>query len=274
MGTRIRINSGNSPSPGAYHGKGTRIQAGAPARLFGSISAAVRLRLRVRVARDPIVPFIAGQARAGLEMRNRRSILWTIGSIAAAIAIAPSYLRTYRVQGSSAAPSYLRGDLILVNKAAFDLRVPYADTVIAFLSQPQRGDVVMFQPAGRDYYVFKRVVGCPGDTLTMQEDRLTLDGAPLHYENAAGYEIRSFAQENRLGSVIAWEIGNGPRHMITFTPGASELGTFGPVTVPAEHYYLLGDNRDNSEDSRMYGPVPRQAIVGKISGSFGRRSRE
>ena len=178
--------------------------------------------------------------------------------------IAPSYVRVYRVNGSSDAPSFLVGDRILLFKSAYDIRLPYSNAVIRSYAQPKRGDVVMFRSPEEDYLVFKRVVGCPGDTILMRENRLEINGMTLTYERVdiSGYEFA--AGSNNLGTVIEEESGNGPTHLITHTPGKHSGTTLGPVYVGEEQYYVIGDNRDNSRDSRAYGAIPRDSILGKV----------
>lgn len=186
------------------------------------------------------------------------------------ILLFPAYARVYRVDGSSDAPSYLLDDLVILNRAAYDLRLPYTNVVIFSHSDPERGDVVMFRDAENGFVVFKRIVGCPGDYVAMAGNRLIINDTPLHYEKVDTTTYRAIDAANHLGSVVANEIGNGPEHSITFTPGGSPYGTFAPVRVPDGYYFLLGDNRDNSKDSRMYGPVAREAIIGRLTRPVGR----
>jgi len=200
---------------------------------------------------------------------KRKSRYWIPAAVLIALILTPSYVRLYRVHGSSDAPTYLVGDRIIVNKAAFDLRIPFTDIVLLSHSEPVHGDVVMFREPGREILVFKRVIGCPGDTLVMRDNRLTINGIGLEYAPFRGAWHPAFA-ENKVGTEIVNETGNGETYQITFTPGASGYGTFDPIEVPAGQYYLVGDNRDNSRDSRMYGPVPRQLIVGRVGRPFGR----
>jgi signal peptidase I len=178
--------------------------------------------------------------------------------------LVPSYVRAYRVAGSSDAPSYLVGDRILVNKAAYDIRLPYTGMVIVSHSAPDLGDVVLYRSPQDDRLVFKRVVGGPGDAVSMRENHLTINGTNLRYAAVDEATYRSVAARNQIGSAIETEAGNGPEHAITYTPGASPLASFAPVRLPDGHYYMIGDNRDHSEDSRSYGPVPRERILGKV----------
>jgi signal peptidase I len=152
-----------------------------------------------------------------------------------------------------------------VFKTAYDVRLPYTDKVIFSRSQPQPGDVVMYRTPGDAFLVFKRVVGCPGDTLVMRDNRLEVNGVSLHYEWVDGKEFQPIAKQNNLGTLIERESGHGPPHLVTHTPGASPDASFGPVHVAAGQYFVMGDNRDNSMDSRMYGSIPRRSIVGKVA---------
>jgi signal peptidase I len=136
--------------------------------------------------------------------------------------------------------------------------------VIVSHSAPDRGDVVLYRSPQDDRLVFKRVVGEPGDVVSMRDNHLTVNGTVLRYA-AVDEEIhRSVVATNHIGVAIETEAGNGPEHAITYTPGAGPLATFEPVRLPDRHYYMIGDNRDHSEDSRSYGPVPRERILGKV----------
>ncbi len=192
--------------------------------------------------------------------------------VIAAVAITPSYVRAFRVGGASEAPSYLMNDLILANKAAYDIRLPYTSIVIASHSRPKPGDMVLFRPPGADYEVFKRVVGCPGDTVAIQGHRLSINGRQLKYVARAVSFDDEILTDNSIGTIIEKEIGYGPDRLITYTPGHWSGGTIEAFVVPQGHYYLVGDNRGNSLDSRTYGPVARTAIVGKVSGVLHRPS--
>ncbi len=203
-------------------------------------------------------------------MMKKRLRHWILGGIILTALLIPSCVRIYRVYGSSDAPTYLIGDRILVNKVAFDIRIPYTNVVILSRSGPETGDVVMFREPGANIKVFKRVIGCPGDLIEMRDNQLSINGTLLQY--AVVNDKMSPRTGNNLGSMIMTESGNGQPHKISYTPGASQFGSFGPLKVPERHYYLIGDNRDNSKDSRMYGPVPRELIVGKVSRPYGRRN--
>lgn len=195
---------------------------------------------------------------------NKQRWLILIGLLAALLAVTPAYVGSYRVFGPSDAPSFRVGERIVVNKAAYDLRLPYTGVVLFSHSMPERGDVVMFRAPGQDYLVFKRVIGCPGDRVAMSDYHLQVNGNPLRYERVDATQFQSIAVRNQLGAVVEEETGNGPAHWISFTPGLGPQASFEPVVVPERQYFVLGDNRGNSEDSRNYGSVSRPTIHGRV----------
>lgn len=157
------------------------------------------------------------------------------------------------VPTGSMKPTILEGDRILVNKLAYDLRVPFTMWRLAAWSTPARGEiVVLFSPADGKRLV-KRVVGLPGDVVGMRDDRLFINGEAVRYAPL----------EPRDGRVLAHErLGEAP-HVVMITPGIPAMRSFGPVRVPDGSYFVLGDNRDESGDSRYFGFVPGPAIVGR-----------
>lgn len=197
--------------------------------------------------------------------RSGRRRLGAVLIVLLVLSLVPSYVRAYRVTGMSDAPSYLHGDLVLVNKAAYDIRLPYLDVVLLSHADPVRGEVVQYVPPDRDYPVFKRVIGTPGDVISMEGYRLTINGEPLEYEPAGWAREARVMEENRIGTRVERERGPGDPHLITYTPGVADQGSFGPVRVPEGHYFVVGDNRGHSRDSRMYGAIPRRSIIGRVS---------
>jgi signal peptidase I len=178
--------------------------------------------------------------------------------------IAPAFVRAYRVHGPSDAPGFLWGDLILVHHTAYGLGIPFTRVHLFDWADPRPGDVVLCDIPGPEHVGFKRVVGVPGDVVAMQDNRLTVNGTPLVYEVRDPGEFSEVAERNQLGQVVERERGLGPDHLITFSPGAGPLATFGPVQVPEDHFFLMGDNRDRSHDSRRFGSLHRDRIHGRV----------
>ncbi len=157
------------------------------------------------------------------------------------------------VPSGSMQPSILIGDRILVDKLAYDLRLPFSHVSLLQLGQPQRGDIVIFDSAAADERLVKRLIGLPGDRVAMRNNRLWLNGKWLSY------------QPLRQGDdgIVVSETIKGHAHPVHWAEQPSQLSNFGPVTVPEGSYLMLGDNRDNSADSRVIGFVPRSEIVGR-----------
>jgi signal peptidase I len=198
--------------------------------------------------------------------------LWSVAVFLVILAVTPSYLRAFRVGGPSDAPTYLVNDLVLVNKAAYDLRLPYTGIVLLSHSDPERGDVVLYRVPEEGNTVFKRVVGCPGDVIEMKDNHLIINDDPLRYEREDPEAYAGVAGSHGLGSIVEIEVGIGPRHTVSHAGDASPRGDLGPLVVPPGRYFVMGDNRDNSRDSRMYGPVRRDHIIGKLSRPYLRGS--
>jgi signal peptidase I len=160
-------------------------------------------------------------------------------------------------------PTILEGDLIYVNKVAYDLRVPLTLHRLASWSQPQRGEIVVCLSPEDGTRLVKRVVGKPGDTVQMIRNVLYLNGRPLSYsETGQGCPVHVRGGSTLTG-VLAWEDLDRTVHPVVSIPGLSAVRSFGPVVVPAGHYFVLGDNRDVSRDSRYFGLIPRASILGR-----------
>lgn len=155
-------------------------------------------------------------------------------------------------------PTIVEGDRIFVNKLAYGLRVPFTTWYVANWSQPKRGEIVVFPSPADGIRLVKRVVAHPGETLALVENQLYIDGHPATYvipdgNNAGG------------GRQLATERTEAGAHPILITPGVRSRRNFGPITVPAGHCFVMGDNRDTSADSRYFGFVPLDSVTGRSS---------
>jgi signal peptidase I len=166
------------------------------------------------------------------------------------------------IPSGSMRPTLLEGDVVLVNRVAYDLKLPLTDVVLLPLGEPQRGDVVTLSSPTDGTRLIKRVVGLPGDRIAMQDDVLVLNGQPLTYTDA-----HSRGEAVTAGFVVdavrATEQLDGHPHAVQLLPTLPARRSFAEVTVPAGHYFVLGDNRDNSHDSRFIGMVPREKLIGR-----------
>jgi len=159
------------------------------------------------------------------------------------------------VPTGSMKPTILIGDRILVNKMAYDIRFPFSHFSMIKMGDPERGDIIVFDSTVSDKRLVKRVIGMPGDVLALNNNHLTINGEPLSYEDISNDGVTSDKFEDLAGLV----------HIVRFNNAGSYLSNFDPVQVPEGHYLAMGDNRDNSADSRVIGFVPRGEIVGRSS---------
>jgi len=165
----------------------------------------------------------------------------------------------FRIPSSSMVPTLLVGDFIFVNKYVYGLRLPVINQKVWNIGEPSRGDVVVFRlPSDPSINYIKRLVGLPGDTVTYRNRRLYINGKLVPSEPAGRY-----AGKGQHGALLYHEKLGEVEHDILLMPGQRSLeGTF---VVPEGHYFMMGDNRDNSRDSRYagVGVVPDANLVGK-----------
>lgn len=157
------------------------------------------------------------------------------------------------VPTGSMKPTILEGDRILVEKMAYDLRLPFTHISLHKFADPQRGDIIVFDSEASDKRLVKRVVGVPNDTVELVDNILHINGQRLAYQDIRSSEHVADRLERLPGA----------EHIIRVHKEGSFLSSFRPVTVPAGYYLALGDNRDNSADSRVIGLIPRNEIVGR-----------
>ena len=169
------------------------------------------------------------------------------------------------VPTGSMKPTILEGDRVFVNKLAYDLKVPFTTRHLAEWSNPHRGEIVVFYSPHDGQRLVKRVVGLPGDTLELRHNTLILNGEPVGYRPLAEELLRDVSPSDRAVQVFAGEQLPGRPHAVAATPQVSARRDFGPIVVPEERYFMMGDNRDNSFDSRYFGTVERKSILGQAT---------
>jgi len=163
-------------------------------------------------------------------------------------------------------PTILEGDRIFVNKLAYGLKVPFTTLHLARWDSPKRGQVVVFFAPHDGTRMVKRVVGVPGDVVESVHNRLIINGKAADYLPPDPSAIKDYPSNRSLGVRFGTESFDGEGHPVMFTPARSGKPEFGPITVPPGSYLLMGDNRDNSYDSRYWGLVEENQIVGEALG--------
>lgn len=168
------------------------------------------------------------------------------------------------VPTGSMKPTILEGDRVFVNKMAYDLRFPFTLWRLAEWSDPKAGDIVVFFSPHDGKRLVKRVVGTPGDILEMRVGRLLVNGAPAKYDQIDETTKGEYGVRDSGRYVFFSEtVENVVTHPILIAPDQLSVRNFGPVTVPEGKYFMMGDNRDESFDSRYFGFVERRQIVGR-----------
>lgn len=170
------------------------------------------------------------------------------------------------VPTGSMKPTILVGDRIFVNKLAYDLKFPFTGWRLATWDNPHRGDIVTCWSPENGSRLVKRVVGVPGDTLAMHGGQVLLNGRPLDYQPIDRAGLEAIMGKDADGKLFYTENLEGVRHVVAFQPDRRALRDFGPVVIPDDQYFMMGDNRDNSADSRYFGLVDRKAIIGQATG--------
>ena len=159
------------------------------------------------------------------------------------------------VPTGSMKPTIVEGDRILINKLAYDINMPFTQQSLIKLADPKVNDIIIFESKAADKRLVKRVIGVPGDMVSMSNNELTINHKKIPYST----------KNLTTNKVIIHEKIANNSHTIQLTNSPSDLASFKAVKVPKDYYLVLGDNRNNSADSRVIGFVPRKEIIGRSS---------
>ena len=165
-------------------------------------------------------------------------------------------IEPFQIPSKSMVPTLKVGDFILVSKWSYGLRLPVLRTKIFDVDSPKRGDVVVFFPPHEERYFIKRLVGLPGDKIQVINGK-------LYVNNAAMPQTDTIIDAGAPRSQVMMEDLDGVEHLIQKRVPPTRMSQNFSTLVPQGHYFMMGDSRDNSSDSRVWGPVPEERIVGK-----------
>ncbi len=168
------------------------------------------------------------------------------------------------VPTGSMKPTILEGDVIWENKLAYDLQLPFTDISLMRIGEPKRGDIIVFTSEKAKKRMIKRLIGLPGDTLEVKNNRVFINGEAAKYTNLQDKALEPKRKVDREDGIYALEsLSDLKPHVIQVKPfTGNPLQNFNKITIPKDHYFFMGDNRDNSADSRYYGLIPRSEIRG------------
>lgn len=184
-----------------------------------------------------------------------RDFTFYVAFLLVLVCVRSSVFASYHVPTGSMNPTILEGDFFFTNKLAYRLKVPFTKTSVFEWSIPARGELIIFKfPENERELYTKRVIGIPGDIIEMRRGRLVINGRAVDREPAG----------TKDGKTLYKESLNGREYTIQHIPGRNYMADMPPVTVPDGHLFVMGDNRDNSYDSRGWGCVPLGNVEGEL----------
>ncbi|HTD02976.1 signal peptidase I [Undibacterium sp.] len=193
---------------------------------------------------------------------NRGFLLFLFCMLMVRSALADWYL----VPSSSMYPTLVEGDRVICDRVAYDIKLPFTDVIVKHIADPQRGDIVTFSSPEDGTRLVKRLIAVPGDVVEMKDEHLVINGVKADYRLQATADNKHLTPQREYPGeqLVLHESLGKLQHGIIVMPGRMAMRSFGPVTVPDGQYLMLGDNRDNSKDSRYIGFVKRELITGQV----------
>ena len=170
-------------------------------------------------------------------------------------------IEPFTIPTGSMIPTIEVGDFILVNKYAYGVRLPIIGTKFLEVDDPERGEVMVFIPPHENKYYVKRVIGLPGDTVRYEDKNLYINGELIDKEYVGPITVDTSIGD--LAGTLFTETINGVEHATQHIDAAGRRRARTTWVIPNGHYFMMGDNRDNSSDSRVWGTVPNENVVGK-----------
>lgn len=168
------------------------------------------------------------------------------------------------IPSGSMRPTIQEGDVVFVNRLAYNFKVPLTNIIVARTGEPRRGDIVTFYSPKGGTRLIKRVIGLPGDTVEMRDKVVIVNGQAASYATI-GAVLEQTGNGHQVDALRLDEHSGPVEHVVQWFPtrSGSANDNFGPLLIPADHFLMLGDNRDDSADSRYFGLVPRELLIGR-----------
>jgi signal peptidase I len=213
-----------------------------------------------RLARDP-------KAKEPVLVEYCRSFFPVIAFV---LVLRSFVAEPFRIPSDSMMPTLLDGDFILVSKFAYGIKLPVINRQIIEVGEPRRGDVVVFRYPGlgpddplRNQDYIKRVIGLPGDRIVVRDRRIFVNDEPVELRPVGPYEVESRTRDYRGYAVLEERLGEVSHRILLGRAPQFAGGPEGEWTVGPGEYFVMGDNRSNSQDSRIWGMVPERNLVGR-----------
>jgi signal peptidase I len=203
------------------------------------------------------------------DQRNRLELFWQewrgiLIFLAVMLLFRSAIADWNQVPTGSMKPTILEGDRVMVNKLAYDLKIPFTTWHLAEWNNPKRGEIVTFYSPKDEKLLIKRVIGIPGDVVALRNNQLFINNKASEYLTLDATYIEPLSRDQQRQHQFFYERIDDIEHPVMVIPSTpTAYNSFGPVKVPEGQYLMLGDNRDHSGDSRIIGFVDRSRITGR-----------
>ncbi|MBF0359198.1 MAG: signal peptidase I [Magnetococcales bacterium] len=183
-------------------------------------------------------------------------------AVGIALTVRAFFVEPFKIPSGSMIPTLLVGDYLFVSKYAYGFRMPFTQQRVFMGDGPRRGDVAVFEyPRDPDKDYIKRIIGLPGDRIVYRSKRLYINGQPIEYNSMGQYNYKTVQGDIREAAIFTENLDNISHPIIV--QSYSFMDGYTDQVIPKDHYFVMGDNRDNSNDSRAWGFVPAHRLVGR-----------